>query len=104
MTTFDDRERAYEAKFAHDAEMLFRAEARRNKLVGLWASELMGKTGDQVHAYVVELMKADFQEPGHEDVVRKLVKDLDGLATEREIRQKMDQLLVISKGQLVDET
>ena len=103
MTTFDDRERAYESKFAHDAEMLFRAEARRNKLVGLWAAELLGKTGDEVTAYVAEVMKADFQEPGHEDVVRKLVADLDGFATEAEVRAKMDQLLVVSKGQLVNE-
>ena len=70
MTTFDDRENAFESKFAHDAEMQFRAEARRNKLVGLWAAELLGKSGDDAAAYAVEVVSADFEEAGIEDVVR----------------------------------
>ncbi len=68
MTTFDDRENAFENKFAHDAEMQFRAEARRNKLVGLWAAGLLGKSGDDAAAYAKEVVLADFEEAGHEDV------------------------------------
>ncbi len=103
MTTFDDRENAFENKFAHDAEMLFRAEARRNKLLGLWAAELMGKTGDDADAYAKEVVKADFEEAGHEDVVRKVAGDLGDIATPDEIRKKMDELLVVAKGQLLNE-
>ncbi len=104
MTTFDDRESAFENKFAHDAEMQFRAEARRNKLLGLWAAELMGKTGDEADAYAKEVVKADFEEAGHEDVVRKVSGDLGDIATADEIRAKMAELLAVAKGQLVRET
>lgn len=103
MTTFDDREHAFEAKFAHDAEMVFRAEARRNKLVGLWAAEILGKTGADANAYAIEVVKSDFEEAGHEDVVRKVAADLDGKATADEIRAKMAELLVVAKDQLVKE-
>ena len=103
MTTFDDREHAFEAKFAHDAEMVFRAEARRNKLVGLWAAEILGKTGADADAYAIEVVKSDFEEAGHEDVVRKAAADLDGKATADEIRAKMAELLVVAKDQLVKE-
>ena len=103
MTTFDDRESAFENKFAHDAEMVFRAEARRNKLVGLWAAEIMGKTGPDADAYAIEVVKSDFEEAGHEDVVRKVAADLDGKASADEIRAKMAELLVVAKGQLVSE-
>ncbi|MGI3185800.1 DUF1476 domain-containing protein [Nioella aestuarii] len=103
MTTFDDREHAFEAKFAHDAEMVFRAEARRNKLVGLWAAEIMGKTGSDADAYAIEVVKSDFEEAGHEDVVRKVAADLDGKATADEIRAKMAELLIVAKGQLINE-
>lgn len=103
MTTFDDRERAFENKFAHDAEMQFRAEARRNRLIGLWAAELLGKTGDEATSYAAEVVKADFEEAGHEDVVRKLSGDLGGLATEEEIRGKLVSMLALAKSQLVDE-
>jgi len=103
MTTFDDREHAFEAKFAHDAEMVFRAEARRNKLVGLWAAEILGKTGADADAYAIEVVKSDFEEAGHEDVVRKVAADLDGKATADEIRAKMAELLVVAKDQLVKE-
>lgn len=103
MSTFDDRENAFESKFAHDAEMVFRAEARRNKLVGLWAAELLGKTGSDADAYAIEVVKSDFEEAGHEDVVRKVVADLDGKASADEIRAKMAELLAVAKGQLVSE-
>ncbi|RBI75202.1 DUF1476 domain-containing protein [Roseovarius sp. TE539] len=103
MTTFDDRENAFENKFAHDEEMKFRAVARRNKLLGLWAAELMGKTGDDADAYAREVVKADFEEAGHEDVVRKVAGDLGDLADPDTIRGKMDELLLIAKSQLVKE-
>lgn len=103
MTTFDDREHAFEAKFAHDAEMQFRADARRNKLLGLWAADLMGKTGADADAYAREVVKSDFEEAGHEDVVRKVKGDLGDLADEATIRAKMDELLIEAKAQLLNE-
>lgn len=104
MSQFKDRQDAFENKFAHDAEMQFRAEARRNKLLGLWAAELMGKTGSDADDYAKEVVKADFEEAGHEDVYRKLAGDLGDLATEAEIRQKIDELLGVAKAQLVEES
>ena len=80
MTTFDDRENAFENKFAHDSQMQFKAEARRNKLLGLWAAGLMGKEGDAADAYAKEVIKADFEEAGDEDVYRKVASDLGDLA------------------------
>jgi len=71
MSTFDDRENAFENKFAHDEEVKFKAEARTNKLLGLWAAELLGKSGDDAAAYAAEVVKADFEEAGHEDVYAK---------------------------------
>ncbi|MCT8160333.1 DUF1476 domain-containing protein [Pseudoruegeria sp. SHC-113] len=103
MTTFDDRESAFENKFAHDEEMLFKAGARRNKLLGLWAAGLMGKEGDAADAYAKEVILADFEEAGHEDVVRKVTADLDGKASADEIRAKMAELLSVAKAQLADE-
>lgn len=103
MTTFDDRENAFEAKFAHDSEMQFKAEARRNKLLGLWAAELMGKSGDDAAAYAMEVVSADFEEAGTEDVVRKVAEDLKGKVGADEIRAKMAELLPVAKAQLLDE-
>ncbi|SLN17442.1 hypothetical protein ROG8370_00483 [Roseovarius gaetbuli] len=103
MTTFDDRENAFENKFAHDEEMKFRAEARRNKLLGLWAAELLGKTGDDADVYAKEVVKADFEEAGHEDVVRKVAGDLGDIADADTIRSKMHELLKIAKDQLMKE-
>ena len=103
MTTFDDRENAFENKFAHDAEMQFKAEARRNKLLGLWAAGLLGKSGDDANAYAVEVVKSDFEEAGHEDVVRKVAGDLGERASEDQIRAKMAEFLIEAKGQLMDE-
>ncbi|MBV2361091.1 DUF1476 domain-containing protein [Thalassococcus sp. CAU 1522] len=104
MTTFDDRESAFENKFAHDEEMKFKAEARRNKLLGLWAAELLGKSGDDAAAYAREVVKADFEEAGHEDVVRKVAGDLGDKSTPDQIRAKMDELLIVAKGQLLKES
>ncbi len=103
MSTFEDRENAFENKFAHDAEMQFKAEARRNKLLGLWAAELMGKSGDEASAYATEVVKADFEEAGDEDVYRKVSGDLGDKAGEDEIRAKMVELLGVAKAQLMDE-
>jgi hypothetical protein len=103
MTTFDDRETAFEAKFAHDSEMQFRAEARRNKLVGLWAADLLGKTGDEAAAYAMEVVNADFEEAGTEDVVRKVAADLVGKASADEVRAKLKELLPVAKAQLLSE-
>ena len=72
MTTFDDRERAQEAKFAHDAELNFKAEARRNRLLGEWAAGLLGKSGEDAKAYALSVVTSDFEEPGDEDVFRNL--------------------------------
>ena len=103
MTTFDDRESAYEAKFAHDADMQFRAEARRNKLVGLWAAGLLGKSGQDAADYAITVVNADFEEAGIEDVVRKVAADLSGKSNADEIRAKMAELLPVAKAQLMDE-
>jgi hypothetical protein len=103
MSTFDDRENAFENKYAHDAEMQFKAEARRNKLLGLWAADLMGKSGDAAAEYAKEVVKADFEEAGHEDVVRKVSGDLGGKASDDEIRAKMAELLIEAKAQLMNE-
>ncbi len=103
MTTFDDREQAFENKFAHDEEMKFRAEARRNKLLGLWAADRMGKTGADAEAYAREIVKEDFKEPGHEEVVRRVVGDLGKLSNEQEVREQMAECLVVAKAQLAEE-
>ena len=102
MSTFDDRENAFENKFAHDAEMRFKAEARRNKLLGLWAADLLGKSGDEAETYAAEVVRADFEEAGHEDVVRKVAGDLGAKATAEDIRAKMEELLPIAQQQILD--
>lgn len=93
-TTFDKREEGFEKKFAHDEELRFKAMARRNKLLGLWAAELLGKSGPDAEAYAKEVVLADFEEAGDNDVVRKVVKDLEGKGvSELDIRAKMAELL-----------
>ncbi|GAB4558178.1 MAG: DUF1476 domain-containing protein [Ruegeria sp.] len=103
MTTFDDRENAFEAKFAHDEEMQFKAQARCNKLLGLWAAEKMGKSGDEAAEYAKSVVIADFEEAGHEDVVRKVAADLGDLSSPEEIRAKMAELLPEAKAQVMSE-
>lgn len=100
MTSFQDRERAFENKYAHDQEMVFKAVARRNKKLGLWAAGLLGKTGADIEAYAMEVIRADFEEAGHEDVVRKVSADLAGFADEATIRAKMAELLTEAKAEL----
>ena len=107
MSTMDDREKGFERKFAHDAEMQFRAEARRNKLLGLWAAEKMGITGDAADAYAKEVIASDFEEAGDEDVYRKVSGDFAAKGTdvaETELRAKMTELMAVAKGQLMDES
>ncbi|MFK7870938.1 MAG: DUF1476 domain-containing protein [Roseobacter sp.] len=103
MTTFDDRENAFESKFAHDEQMQFKADARRNKLLGLWAAELMGKSAEDAAEYAKEVVKSDFEEAGHEDVYRKVSGDLGALADETTIRTKMNELMIEAKAQLMTE-
>ncbi|GGF65413.1 aldolase [Paracoccus acridae] len=104
MTTFDDRERGYESKFAHDANLRFKADARRNRLLGEWAAGLLGKTGDDARAYAMTVVTSDFEEPGEDDVYRKLAADLEGKAGESEIRTKMAELMQVARHQIIDET
>ena len=103
MSTFDEREHAFENKYAHDAEMLFKAEARRNKLLGMWAAGLMGKSDEDAAAYAREVIQADFEEAGDEDVYRKVSGDLGDLADETTIRSKMVSLMVEAKAQVMSE-
>lgn len=94
--SFEDRRKGQEGKFAHDAELRFKSEARRNKLLGLAIAELLGKTGDDAAAYAKEVVASDFEEAGDEDVVRKVMADLSaaGVAmTESELRGKMTDLM-----------
>ncbi len=103
MTTFDERENAFEAKFAHDEEMQFKAQARCNKLLGLWAAEKLGKSGADAEEYAKSVVIADFEEAGHEDVVRKVSGDLGNLSSDEEIRAKMTELLPQAKEQVMSE-
>lgn len=103
MSSFDDRAKSFENKYAHDAEMLFKATARRNRLLGLWAAGLLGKTDADAAAYAMEVVQADFEEAGDEDVYRKVAGDLGTAADEATIRAKMDALLIEAKAQLMTE-
>ena len=93
MAGMKDREEGFEKKFAHDAELRFKAEARRNKLLGLWAAEILGKTGDDADAYAKEVVIADFEEAGDEDVFRKVRGDLDAATSDDDIREAMSSLM-----------
>jgi hypothetical protein len=103
MTTFDKREEGFEKQFAHDEELKFRATARRNRLLGLWAAEKLGLTGAAVDAYAKEVIAADFEEAGDEDVFRKLRKDFDakGISqSDHQIRRTMEELMATAVGQI----
>lgn len=103
MSTFDERENAFENKFAHDAEIRFKVEARRNKLLGMWAADLLGKAGEDAEAYAREVVKSDFEEAGDEDVFRKVSGDLGAAASEADIRAKMAELMATAKSQILEE-
>ena len=103
MSSFDKREEGFEKKFALDAEQKFKAEARRNKLLGLWAAEKLGLTGDAATAYSKEVVAADFEEAGDKDVQDKVMKDFaaKGVATTAaEVRAKMDELMALAAAQV----
>ena len=106
MTQFDDRERAFEAKFARDEEMQFRVLARRNRLLGAWAAERMGLSAEEADSYAKEVIQADFEEAGDEDVIRKLYGDLLAAGVEideTEIRIALDDKLVEARRALMGE-
>ena len=93
MNTFDEREKSFEKKFAHDEELQFKVSARRNKYLGQWASQILGYNSDQQKEYIQSVIKADFEEAGDEDVFRKLKADLNNHnILDEEIRKKMDEL------------
>jgi hypothetical protein len=93
MTTFDKREEGFEKEFAHEEELRFKALARRNKMLGLWAAGLLGKSGADAEAYAKDVVLADFEEAGDDDVLRKMVKDLAGKADEAQVRAQMQTFL-----------
>ena len=96
MSGFDRREEGFEKKFAHDEELLFKASARRNKMLGLWAAEKLGKTGADADAYAKSVVVADLEEAGDDDVFRKIKKDLEAggvQQSDHQIRRTMDELL-----------
>ena len=96
MTTFDKREEGFEKKFALDEELRFKAVARRNKLLGLWAAEKLGKSGDEADVYAKSVVAADFEEAGDDDVFRKVRKDFDAAGVQQsdhQIRRTMDELM-----------
>ena len=107
MTTFDEREKAFEKKYEHDQDLQFKTTARKNKLLGLWAAGLMGKSGADADAYAKEIVMADLEKPGDADVIDKLVKDLAAAGKPTEdhtIRRQAERLLAEAKAQLMKET
>ena len=96
MTTFDKREEGFERKFAHDEELRFKATSRRNRLVGLWAAEKLGLTGEEADSYAKSVVRADFEEAGDHDVFRKIHRDFDAKGIEQsdhQIRRTMDEMM-----------
>lgn len=103
MNQFDDREQAFERKFAHDEQMKFKATARRNKLLGLWAAELMGLSKEDADVYAKSVVKADFEEAGEEDVFRRVKSDLEAKGvevSEHRVRKAMFDLMEEAKRQI----
>ena len=106
MTTFNDREKAFEDKYKHDQELQFKVEVRRNKLLGLWVAEMLGLSGADAEAYAKEVVSADFEEPGDADLIRKIQgdtqpKNID--LNEHRLRKKMDELVAVAKEQIMSE-
>jgi hypothetical protein len=105
MTTFDERESAFETKFARDQEMQFRVHARRNRLLGLWAAELMGLTSVEADGYARDLIRSDFETVGDDDILRKLLGDFTSAGVEIDeaaIRAQLDLKMVDARRQLID--
>ncbi len=104
MTTFDKREKAFENKYKHDQELQFRVEVRRNKLLGLWAAELLSK--DDAEAYAKEVVSADFEEPGDADLVRNILGDMQDAGiemSEHRLRHKMGECFATAKEQVMQD-
>ena len=102
MSTFDEREKSFEKKFAHDEELQFKVSARRNKYIGQWASQILGYNSDQEKDYIQSVIKADFAEAGDEDVFRKVKADLkDHNISDEDIRKKMDELNEKAKSEFM---
>ena len=106
MTTFDNRERDAEKKFEHDEELRFKVTARRNKLLGLWAAELLGLTDEAAEAYAKKVVLSDFERPGDEDVLEKVLRDFEGKGVNTgatKIRVQMDNLMDEARVQIMSE-
>lgn len=106
MSTFDERQKGFEKKFEKDQELQFKAQARRNKLLGQWAAELMGMKGGDADAYAKAVVSADFDKPGDDDVLQKVLGDFKAKGvnqSEHQVRRKMDELLGVAKEQLMSE-
>lgn len=106
MSGIDERGDVFEKKFAHDEELKFKAEARRNKLLGRWAAEKLDKSGDAIEEYAMEVIRSDFEEPGEEDVFRKIRTDFDNAGVDQsdhQIRRTMDELLAEAIDQIQNE-
>ena len=106
MSGMDERSEAYENKFAHDEELRFKAEAKRNKMLGLWAADLLGKQGDDAEAYAKEVVLADFEEAGDEDVFRKVRRDFDEAGVEQsdhQLRRTMDEMMQKAMDQVIND-
>jgi hypothetical protein len=107
MSTFNEREKGFEQKYKHDQELQFKVNARRNKLLGLWAAEQMGIAGSAAEAYAKEVVAADFEKPGDSDVVAKVLKDLKAkgkTTTEPQLRKELDRLLAVAKEQVMKQS
>ncbi len=107
MTTFNEREKAFEDKYKHDQELQFKVEVRRNKLLGLWVAEHLGLAGDEAQAYAKEVVAADFEEPGDADLVRKILGDLGAKGiemSENRLREKMTELVPVAKEQVMTDS
>ena len=107
MTTFDDREKAFEKKFEHDQQLQFKVNVRKNKLLGLWAAGLMGKHGEEAEAYAKDIVLVEFDRAGDHDVVQKLVRDLAAAGKPMEdhtIRKQAERLVSLAKSQVMAET
>jgi hypothetical protein len=106
MTTFDDRKKGFEEKFAHDNDLQFRVINRRNKLLGLWAADQLGKHGPDADAYAKEVVLSDFEAPGDDDVIQKIAKDFAAAGVgvaERQIRKQMEHMQLAAKDMIMKE-
>lgn len=102
--SFNDREKAFESKFSHDQETDFKVNARRNKLLGLWAADKLGLSEDEAQSYAQDVVKADFEEVGHEDVIRKVMRDFaeKGIEiSEHLVRTELQKLTAVARAQIV---